>query len=194
MSSYPMHPDERHALDQAGVGLLASHCFYALVIFLFLQIGVWIPLEFFVVIISALFNISSKLISGISLAYMLVSELAIIIILTRLTRRRFLSDFAQLKTGDTGPTYARGFAFNETAVEWLMVVTAAASMAWVIAMGLPFASAKVALVVVESFSVAFLVLFSLARLAITKEIRWRALLAIVLSVLSVMSLIRSLAT
>jgi hypothetical protein len=75
-----------------------------------------------------------------------------------------------------------------------MVVTAAASMAWVIAMGLPFASAKVALVVVESFSVAFLVLFSLARLAITKEIRWRALLAIVLSVLSVMSLIRSLAT
>ena len=193
-ASQLMHPDERHALDQAGVGLLATHCFYALIIFLLIQVGVWIPLEFFVVIIPALFVVSPKLINSVALVYFAVSELAIIAILFRFTRRRFLSDFARLRTADTGPADARGFAFNETAVEWIMVITAAASLAWVVALGLPVASAKVVIIVVESFLVAFLVIFSLARIAITKEIRWRALLAIVLSVLSISSLVKSLAT
>lgn len=162
------------------VGNIAALSMYISLLFLILQVLVWIPFAI-VAIVLVENNIIPKSHGGMaSLMTLVLAELIIIAgIIIHIKRKYMPLEFANSREkGQLKP-------FNESYLEWMLNITAGAGILWIILLGLSFDSIRIFLIVIQGFGILFLTIFVIVRLLLTKRFAFRTLFSVVLSVTSI---------
>ena len=180
--------------DDSAVGELALISMYQVLLFLILQILVWVIMALIAILLPELGVITQQV--GETLAYAVAAlvDLVLIIVLARRGWRQFLENVEEARSNSDGQTslalaQAR-VPFSETHLEAAFGATALGSLAWCLLIGLRSPSLQIVLVVVEVFALLFLLMFMAIRFLSTRKIRFTALACLVVTALSLWSLIR----
>lgn len=167
------------------VGNIAGLSIYISVLFLILQVLVWIPCAIVGILLVGN-NIIPESQGGLfSLITLVLAELIVCVgIIIHIKRRYIPFEFACCdEKSHLKP-------FNEPYLEWMLNITAVAGILWITLLGLSFDSVRVFLVVIEGFGILFLTIFFIVRLVLTKKVALRTLLSALLSAASIWIAIR----
>lgn len=162
------------------IGGIAALSMYISLLFLILQVLVWIPCAIVAIVLVGNEVIPESHGGAASLITFVLAELIVSVgIIVHVKRKYIPFEFAG------GDDKARLRPFNESYLEWMLNITAGAGILWIILLGLPFDSIRVFLVVIQGFGILFLTIFFVVRLLLTNRLSFRTLLSVLLSAASI---------
>ena len=166
------------------IGQVAAMSMYISVLFIILQVFVWIP----VAIVSILLvegGIIPQFLAGFAtIVTLIVFEMILIFGIIFYVRKKYLPlEMVELnKEEEYNP-----FIFKEIYLEKLLNITAIAGILWILLLGMQVSSIKYFLFVVQGFGVLFFTIFIVVRLLLTRFFSLRTLFSIILSIGSIIA-------
>jgi len=160
------------------VGKIAALSMYIALLFLLLQVLVWISCMVIFVLVEN--DIIPKSQEGLyTLITFVLSELILIGFIVVHVKRKYLP-FALTEFDDQGQV--RLFVFNEKYLERSLNIIAVVGILWILLLGMPTSSIRYLLFVINGFGLLFFIIFFIVRLLLTRKIAYRTLFSILLSV------------
>ena len=163
------------------VGKITALSIYISMLFLLLQVLVWIAcMPIFVLIEN---NIIPESQEGLaSIAIFLLSESILVWRIIVHVRKKYLpfelSDF-----DDQGRD--KPFVFKEQYLERGLNIIAGIGILWILLIGMPINSIKYMLIVIQSFGILFYLIFFVVKLLLTRRLAYRTVFSVLLSVTSI---------
>ncbi len=150
---------------------------YILLLFLLLQVLVWIPCMIIIVLVEN--DIISQSQAGLaSLITFVLSELILVWRIIIHIRKKYLpfelSEFD--KQGRVKP-----FIFKEQYLEAGLNIIAGIGILWILLLGIPMNSIRYMLIVIQGFAVLFFMIYFVVRLLLTRRFAFRTLFSALLS-------------
>ena len=162
------------------IGVVAALSMYIAVLFVIFQ-AIVMPLSLFIMLLAGISD--SKMWVAI-----LFCESVLVFFIVRHVRRSLLA--SEMLEAD-GYGKLRQFVFDERVLQRMLNITAAVGIIWILFMGMPVASIKYFLLVVDLFGLLFLSIFFVVRIWLTKEINAVTVLSMLLPAASVWIILRS---
>ena len=164
------------------VGQVAAMSMYIAVLFIILQVFVWIPMVIVGILLVEGGIISQSLAGFATIVTLILFEILLILGITLHIRKTYFPlGGVELDEGvEHNP-----FIFKEIYLETLLNITAIAGILWIIFLGMQVSSIKYFLIVVQGFGVIFFTIFLVVRLLLTRFFSLRTLFSIILSIGSI---------
>ncbi|HUU15774.1 MAG TPA: hypothetical protein VMW72_01380 [Sedimentisphaerales bacterium] len=163
------------------VGKIAALSMYIALLFLLLQVFVWIPCMVILVLVEN--GTISKSYEGLaSLIIFVLSELIIIGLIIIHIKRKYLP-FELSKYNNRGQV--KPFIFKEKYLEINLNIIAGVGILWILLLGMPVNSIRYMLIVIHAFGIIFFTIFFIVRLLLTRQVAFRTLFSILLSTTSI---------
>ncbi len=180
---YSVNPPTKDnaAVSEKRIGEIAGLSMFVSVLFLLLQVPVWIVVMITDVILEN-HHVSQQNREVVCGLLFLLCECVIILTLYLKIRQRwfyFVPD--PIVTKRNSP----GIVFNEKILERCFNILAVIGIAWILIMGMSFESIKVFHVVIQGFATLFFAIFLALRLILTRAFSFRTFFSVILSMSSI---------
>jgi hypothetical protein len=163
------------------VGKIAALSMYIALLFLLLQVLVWIPCMVILVLVEN--DVIHKSHEGLAFYItFILSELILIGSIFIHIKRKYLP--FELSEFD-GRGRIKPFVFKEKYLEINLNIIAGVGILWILLLGMPANSIRYMLIVIHAFGILFFVIFFVVRLLVTRRVAFRTLFSILLSTISI---------
>jgi hypothetical protein len=163
------------------VGKIAALSMYIALLFLLLQVFVWIPCMIIFVLVEN--DIIPESQEGLaSLITFVLSELILIGLIVIHIKRKYLP-FELSEFDNQGRV--KPFVFKEKYLERGLNIIAGVGILWILLLGMPTNSIRYMLIVIHGFGILFFIIFFIVRLLLTRRVAYRTLFSILLSTTSI---------
>lgn len=168
---------EKEISSDYFIGKIAALSMYIAVLFLILQVIVWIPCM--VTLILAEMDIIPKSKEGLAcfIAFILSELIVIGLIIIHVKRRCLPFELTELDSQGQ----IKLFTFNEKYLEINLNIIAGVGILWILLLGMPASSIRYLLIIIHAFGILFFVIFFIVRSLLTRKIAFRTLFSILLS-------------
>jgi len=191
----PITYDIENQYDAIAVGILASISLHHVLLFLMLQLliitVVMLPISILLPELGAIKESTGELLSFL---IAIAIDLLLLIILARDGCKRYANSMEHIvqqydeSIGSISNDIFHGI-ITERNLETAILITAACSILWCMLIGLHSPASTIAFTIVEGFAFLFMLIYIIIRYLLTREIKSRGLIALILTGVSLWSII-----
>jgi len=163
------------------VGKIAALSMYISLLFLILQMPVWIALMVVLVLVEN-GTIPKSQEGLVAIMTLVLSELILIGMIIIHIKRKYLP-FELSEFDNQGRV--KPFVFKEKYLERGFNTIAGVCILWILLLGMPVSSIRYMLIVIHGFGILFFIIFFIVRLLLTGRVAYRTLFSILLSAASI---------